>query len=282
MSQNNSNQVHAELTQEGANKSHPEHLGAILQIARVIGRANGACNKAASDHGGSRAERQLGTRMRRVKELDEAVVLQHDSGRNNNGGDEQRHEHGGEAGNPSNAGNNQKRDAQTGDNRPNGEIQHASDGEHALGEHGVLNAEPADHRNSNNAAQNSGAIFAKAAPARQQARREAFASSCGAECPADDLQNNRAEHGGPECAPERHAIAERCTQNQLGDAANGANTNHQNLPERLLGSLRNARQRVVVVDSFVRHGDQPPSFFTVVLRIRPTVFETNVAHRRCG
>ena len=267
MSQNNGKQVHAELTHEGANEGHPEHLGAILQVARVVRRANGACDKAASDHGGSRAERQLRTGMRRVKEFDEAVVLQNNGSRNDDSSNEQRHEYGSKAGNPTNAGNNQKRDTQASDDCPNGEIQHARDGEHALGKHGVLNAEPADHRNSNDAAQNSGAVFAEAAPARQQARRKAFASSRSAERPADNLQNNRTEHGGPECAPERHAIAKRCTQNQLGNAANGADTNHQNLPERLLGSLRNARQRVVVVDGFVRHGDQPPSFFTVVLRI---------------
>ena len=242
MSKNNGKQVHAELTHKGADEGHPEHLGAILQVARVVGRANGTRDKAAGDHGGCRTERQLGTGMRRVKEFDEAVVLQHNGGRNDDGGNEQRHEHGSKAGNPTNAGNDQKRDTQAGNDCPNGEIQHAGDGKHAFSEHGVLNAEPADHRNGNDAAQNSGTVFAEAAPARQQTRRKAFASGRGAECPAYDLQNNRAEHGCPKSAPERHAVAERCAQNQLRDAANGADTNHQNLPERLLGSFRNARQ----------------------------------------
>ena len=242
MSQNNGKQVHAELAHESADEGHPKHLGAILQIARVVGRANSACDEAAGDHGSSRAERQLGTGMRRVEEFDEAVVLQHNGSRNNNGSNEQRHEHGSEAGNPTNAGDDQKRDAQASDNCPNGEIQHAGDRKHAFSEHGVLNAEPTDHRNGNDTAQNSGTVFAESAPARQQARREAFASGRGTERPAYDLQNNRAEHGCPESAPERHAVAERCAQNQLRDAANGADTNHQNLPERLLGSFRNARQ----------------------------------------
>ena len=46
-------------------------------------------------------------------------------------------------------------DTQAGNDCPNGKIQHAGDGKHAFSEHGVLNAEPADHRNGNDAAQNS-------------------------------------------------------------------------------------------------------------------------------
>ena len=92
----------------------------------------------------------------------------------------------------------------------------------------------------------------------------------------------RAEHGCPKSAPERHAVAERCAQNQLRDAANGADTNHQNLPERLLGSLRNGA--VSSRCRWVRSPWRPTPFFLllIVLEYETMVFEANVAHRRRG
>lgn len=57
--QQHGNKVHTQFAQEGANQGHPEHLGAVFQITRVVGRANRPGNKAARHHGNRRAERHF-------------------------------------------------------------------------------------------------------------------------------------------------------------------------------------------------------------------------------
>ena len=133
------------------------------------------------------------------------------------------------------------------EDRPHPDRHEADEALEALGEDGVLHAEPADQADGDDEADQARADAAEARPARQHARGESFTLAGDADQDGHDLEDDAADRDREDRVPELHPEAERRAQQELRHACQLAEPLRRDAQPRVARAARNPLQRVVVV-----------------------------------